>query len=138
MSSNICRNTYINYGSYLRSRGYDQQICTLVTDLDNGLLPISGFTFGGANSATFAGPITINSYSSNDGKLLVTGGENDNISNFSIRGLNGLFINGSFVQTTSNTTYSFTLRLTDAESQTTDRAFTITVTVEATGGGQFN
>ena len=107
MSSNICRNTYINYGSYLRSRGYDQQICTLVTDLDNGLLPISGFTFGGANSATFAGPITINSYSSNDGKLLVTGGENDNISNFSIRGLNGLFINGSFVQTTSNTTFLF-------------------------------
>ena len=48
MSSNICRNTYINYGSYLRSRGYDQQICTLVTDLDNGLLPISGFTFSGA------------------------------------------------------------------------------------------
>ena len=26
--------------------------------------------------------------SENDGKLLVTGGENDNISNFSIRGLN--------------------------------------------------
>ena len=106
MSSNICRNTYINYGSYLRSRGYDQQICTLVTDLDNGLLPVSGFTFDSANSATFEGPITINSFSSNDGKLLVSGGQNNNISNFSIRGLNGLFINGSIVQTTANITYS--------------------------------
>jgi hypothetical protein len=106
MSSNICRETYINYGSYLRSRGYDKQICQLVTDLDNGLLPVGGFTFNGANSATFTGPITINSYSSNDGKLLVTGGANNNISNFSISGLNGLFINGSFVQTTPNTTYS--------------------------------
>ena len=59
MSSNICRNTYINYGSYLRSRGYDQQICQLITDLDNGLLPVSGFTFDGINSATFNGPFTL-------------------------------------------------------------------------------
>ena len=47
-------------------------------------------------------------------------------------------ITGTAPSPTSNTTYSFTLRLTDAESQTTDRAFSITVTVEATGGGQFN
>ena len=35
-------------------------------------------------------------------------------------------------------TYTFTLRATDAESQTADRQFTITVSVGATGGGQFN
>ena len=100
MSSNICRNTYINYGSYLRSRGYDQQICQLITDLDNGLLPISGFTFDGINSATFNGPLTIN-----NGKFEVTGGGMTDISDFSIRGLNGLFINGPLVQTTTNPTY---------------------------------
>jgi hypothetical protein len=36
------------------------------------------------------------------------------------------------------TAYSFTLRVTDAESQTADQAFTLTSTVGATGGGQFN
>jgi hypothetical protein len=39
---------------------------------------------------------------------------------------------------TSETTYSFTLRATDAESQTVDRAFSITITVGITSGGQFN
>ena len=106
MSSNICRNTYINYGSYLRSRGYDQQICQLVTDLDNGLLPVSGFTFGGANSATFSGPLTINDFNSNDGKLTINGGANNVVGSFGIQCLNSMFVNGSIVQTTSNTTYS--------------------------------
>ena len=40
---------------------------------------------------------------------------------------------------TSNTTFNFTIRATDNESQTTDRAFSITVNLpEASGGGQFN
>ena len=39
---------------------------------------------------------------------------------------------------TSATTYTFTLRLTDQEAQTTDRQFTITSSFGATGGGQFN
>ena len=39
---------------------------------------------------------------------------------------------------TTRTTYNFTLRATDAESQTVDRAFSITISVGATGGGQFN
>ena len=38
----------------------------------------------------------------------------------------------------ANTTYNFTARATDAELQTADRAFTITVTVGITQGGQFN
>jgi hypothetical protein len=36
------------------------------------------------------------------------------------------------------TAYSFTLRVTDDESQTADQAFTLTSTVDVTGGGQFN
>ena len=39
---------------------------------------------------------------------------------------------------TTATTYNFTIRATDAESQTTDRSFSLTSTFGATGGGQFN
>ena len=38
-------------------------------------------------------------------------------------------ITGTAPSPTGETTYNFTLRLTDAESQTTDRAFSITVSV---------
>jgi len=39
---------------------------------------------------------------------------------------------------TTPTTYNFTLRLTDAEGQTADRAFSMTSSFGATGGAQFN
>jgi len=39
---------------------------------------------------------------------------------------------------TTATTYNFTIRATDAESQTTDRTFSLTSSYGATGGGQFN
>jgi hypothetical protein len=39
---------------------------------------------------------------------------------------------------TTPTTYTFTIRATDAESQTTDREFSLTSSFGATGGGQFN
>ena len=39
---------------------------------------------------------------------------------------------------TTPTTYTFTLRITDAESQTTTREFSMTSSFGATGGGQFN
>jgi len=39
---------------------------------------------------------------------------------------------------TTATTYTFTLRATDAEGQTADRSFTLTSSFGATGGGQFN
>ena len=39
---------------------------------------------------------------------------------------------------TTATTYNFTLRATDAEGQTADRAFSLTSSFGATGGGQFN
>ena len=47
-------------------------------------------------------------------------------------------ISGTAPTPTGATTYTFTLRATDAESQTADRQFTITISVGATGGGQFN
>jgi len=39
---------------------------------------------------------------------------------------------------TTATTYTFTLRATDAEGQTADRQFTLTSSYSATGGAQFN
>jgi len=39
---------------------------------------------------------------------------------------------------TSATQYNFTARITDAEGQTVDRAFSLTSSFGATGGGQFN
>ena len=39
---------------------------------------------------------------------------------------------------TTATTYNFTVRITDAESQTVDRSFSITTSYGATGGAQFN
>ena len=39
---------------------------------------------------------------------------------------------------TTPTTYNFTLRITDAEGQTADRAFSLQSSFGATGGGQFN
>jgi len=39
---------------------------------------------------------------------------------------------------TAETTYSFTIRATDAQGQTADRAFTITITVGINNSGQFN
>ena len=47
-------------------------------------------------------------------------------------------ISGTESGSSSTTTYTFTIRATDNESQTTDREFTITVSHGASGGGQFN
>ncbi len=44
-----CRNTYNNYGSYLRSRGYDQQICNLSTQIENGQINL-GIIDGNSNA----------------------------------------------------------------------------------------
>jgi len=47
-------------------------------------------------------------------------------------------ITGSESGATSETTYSFTIRATDAQGQTADRAFSITITVGINNSGQFN
>ena len=65
-------------------------------------------------SGTFPGGMTLNSGS---GSSTLTGTESG---------------------ATADTTYSFTIRATDAEGQTADRAFTITINVGANNSGQFN
>lgn len=47
-------------------------------------------------------------------------------------------ISGTESGTTAETTYNFTIRATDAEGQTADRAFSITITVGINNSGQFN
>ena len=47
-------------------------------------------------------------------------------------------ISGTESGATSETTYSFTIRATYAQSQTADRAFSITITVGINNSGQFN
>ena len=65
-------------------------------------------------SGTFPGGMTLNSGS---GSSTLTGTESG---------------------ATSDTTFSFTIRATDAEGQTADRAFTVTISVGANNSGQFN
>ena len=47
-------------------------------------------------------------------------------------------LTGTESGSTQTTTYSFTIRATDAQGQTADRAFSITISHGASGGGQFN
>ena len=47
-------------------------------------------------------------------------------------------ISGTESGATNETTYSFTIRATDAEGQTADRAFSITITVSINNSGQLN
>ena len=47
-------------------------------------------------------------------------------------------ISGTESGSTQTTTFTFTIRATDAEGQTADRQFTITISHGASGGGQFN
>ena len=65
-------------------------------------------------SGTFPGGMTLNSGS---GSSTLTGTESG---------------------ATADTTYSFTIRATDAEGQTADRAFSITINLGANNSGQFN
>ena len=52
---------------------------------------------------------------------------------------NGVITTSDFGgSSTTATTYTFTLRITDAEGQTVDREFSLTSSFGATGGGQFN
>jgi len=47
-------------------------------------------------------------------------------------------ISGTESGSAATTTYTFTIRATDAQAQTADRQFTITISHGAAGGGQFN
>tara|TARA_Y100000114_G_scaffold56723_1_gene51925 strand:- start:786 stop:977 length:192 start_codon:yes stop_codon:yes gene_type:complete len=47
-------------------------------------------------------------------------------------------ISGTAPTPTNDTTYNFTLRATDVEGQTADRAFSITISTGINNSGQFN
>jgi hypothetical protein len=85
MSNNneIVRDKYFNYGSYLRSRGYDKDIGSLVTSIENGEVAVGTFTPGncGSNGAVYVnskirGNVDINvcDVGGTDGQLSVNGG----------------------------------------------------------------
>ena len=59
MSGYSCRDTYFNYGSYLRSRGYDQEICNLVTAIENGQIPYGAITSHPGEGATIDGTLVV-------------------------------------------------------------------------------
>jgi hypothetical protein len=103
MSSNTnftCRETYYSYGSYLRSRGYDKEICNLVAAIEAGQIKIGPITPGNCSSAptTINNSVTINGCpsgkNSTTGILKVTGG-NTGPTNVDPSGTITTFLSGS-------------------------------------------
>ena len=100
------------------------------------------FTTNAGSLGTFAGDFS--------GTLFTLQGSSDSSITFSEVGSNlssanvtlssaGVLATTDFGgSSTSATTYNFTARITDAEGQTVDRAFSLTSSFGATGGGQFN
>ena len=74
-----CRDKYFNYGSYLRSRGYDKEFCNLVNDIQSGNIPIGPIIPGSCPSTTTTinNNVTINECPTlaNSGILNITGGD---------------------------------------------------------------
>ena len=103
MSSNTnftCRETYYSYGSYLRSRGYDKEICNLVAAIEAGQIKIGPITPGNCPGAptTINNSVTINGCpsgpNSTTGILKVTGG-NIGPANVDTSGTITSFLSGS-------------------------------------------
>ena len=80
-----CRDRYFNYGSYLRSRGYDKEICNLIIAIEQGQFPIGPIYPGNCSkriTTTIKGNVDIvpcevtdnTSLSNLSGQLSVTGG----------------------------------------------------------------
>ena len=100
------------------------------------------FTTAAGSLGTFAGNFS--------GNLFTIQGSSDSAITFSEVGSNlttanvtlssaGVLATTDFGgSSTSATQYNFTIRITDAEGQTTDRAFSITSSFGASGGAQFN
>ena len=64
---------------------------------------------------------------------------NASLANCSLNSSTGVITTSDFGgSSTEATTYTFTLRATDAQAQTADREFTLTSSFGSTGGGQFN
>ena len=99
-SNYTCRETYYSYGSYLRSRGYDKEICNLVNAIENGQIKIGPITPGNCpdNPTTINNSVTINGCpsgpNSTTGILKVTGG-NIGSTNIDASSTITSFLNGS-------------------------------------------
>ena len=86
MSGYTCRNTYFNYGSYLRSRGYDKEICNLVTAIENGSINLGSVQPNGTeDGATINGTLFVKKTATSDndpvtkqGQIFVEGGQSGN------------------------------------------------------------
>jgi len=104
MSNNrICREKYFSYGSYLLSRGYDKEICNLVTAIENGSIPLGSVIPSGQCGVTIKGTTTIQDCgdtgnTNNNGILKVLGGSDSDPSKFSITGVHGMNLIGSIYQ----------------------------------------
>ena len=76
-------------------------------------------------------------YSEVGGPILI--GSSSGQANCTLGSSSGIIATTDFGgSSTTPTTYTFTLRATDAEGQTADRVFSLTSSFGATGGGQFN
>ena len=119
MSGNICRETYFNYGSYLRSRGYDKAICDLIDMIESGKIPFGPFRPMGECNAQIAGNLDIvpcppnvpsagtGGVNSGMGQLWVQGGYGGTsgaaaITDLGIQSQNGLNNTGPIIQTGSS------------------------------------
>lgn len=99
-SNYTCRETYYSYGSYLRSRGYDKEICNLVAAIEAGQIKIGPITPGSCpgTATTINNSVNINGCpsgpNSTTGILKVTGG-NIGPANIDPSGTVTSFLNGS-------------------------------------------
>lgn len=120
MSGNnfTCRDKYYNYGSYLRSRGYDKEICSLVTDIENGNIPIGPITPGNCpNPTIIEGNVTITTCDglSDTGILRVNGGTIGTSTSatplldaekYGLQVKKGAYISGPIIQTSSDCSHN--------------------------------
>ena len=80
-----CRDKYYNYGSYLRSRGFDKELCNLLEDIKSGISKIGSIQPGNCADGTptiVTGDITIepceNDTENSTGTLKIYGGNSSN------------------------------------------------------------
>lgn len=59
MSGYSCRGTYYNYGSYLRSRGYDKEVCNLVSAFETGKISYGAITSHPGEGAIINGTLIV-------------------------------------------------------------------------------
>ena len=107
----------------------------LLTVSDAPAWVTSAGSLGSFNGGSSIGTITLTATDST-GMTLQSGSLPGGITLTS--GVGSSTLTGTESGATTDTTYSFTIRATDAEGQTTDRAFTISITVGVNNSGQFN